>query len=337
MTDMRNENVNPFANREDDYENYVREYSEDNPEIGSLLARWGSVLETSEGCAGVIDVFASDISGTYTERLDKLGEHLDKNGTGEGNINTYPFGRPTRKIYPEFVGICRGKTTLKSVLNKAEDHCEKMIHVYPRHVDKTIMLLTDKWDDSLFKSDYAGTFINYANRENIVFIFLLVTDFGVSRIPFLTWNRRRLLDRGSWNVAWGTRHRAKEELITAMDNLGKYGRSLYWKRSKRAENRNNDFHCKFDFELQEYSFESKSGLKYGEIPVRALEKFAVAVRGYADLPEALYENTGEEKDPDLHVAEIFGRQFIWDKTEDPFYTKLEKAFDDLIKALKVWG
>jgi len=335
MADMRNENGNPFENREDSYENYVREFYADNPDIGSLLARWDAVLETSGGCAGVIDVFASDLSGTYTERLDKLGEHLEKNGTGRGIINTYPFGRPTREIYPEFVAICKGKTTIKNVLNKAEDQCEKMIRRYPRHVDKTVMILTDKWDDSLFKSDYAGTFINYANRENIVFIFLLITDFGMSRIPFLTWNRRRLLDRGSWNVAWGARHRAKEELMTAMDTLMQYGRCLYWKRSKRADNRDNDFHCKFDFELQEYSFESKSGLKYGEIPVRALEKFAVAVRGYVNLPETLYEKNGEEKDSDLHVAEIFGRQFIWDKTEDPLYAKLEKAFDDLIKALKV--
>lgn len=336
MADIRNENVNPFENRKDDYESYIREYHADNPDIGSLLARWDAVLETSEGCAGVIEAFASDLSGTYTERLDKLGEHLEKNGTGKGNINTYPFGRPTREIHPEFVGICKGKTTLKSVLNKAEDQCEKMIRRYPRHVDKTIMILTDKWDAPLFKSDYAGTFINYANRENIVFIFLLVTDFGVKRIPFLTWNRRKLLDRGSWNVAWGARHRAKEELVTAMDNLIKHGRCMYWKHSKNADNRKNDFHCKFDFELQEYSFERKTGLKYGEIPVRALEKFAVAVREYADLPETLYEKTGEETDSDLHVAEIFGRQLVWYKTEDPFYTKLEKAFDNLMKSLKVW-
>ena len=62
-------------------------------------------------------------------------------------------------------------------MNKAEDQCEKMIRCYPRHVDKTVMILTDKWDAPLFKGDYAGTFINYANRENIVFIFLLITDF----------------------------------------------------------------------------------------------------------------------------------------------------------------
>ena len=40
MTDMRNENANPFENREDDYESYVREYYADNPDIGCLLWRW---------------------------------------------------------------------------------------------------------------------------------------------------------------------------------------------------------------------------------------------------------------------------------------------------------
>ena len=48
MTDLKNENVNPFENREDDYENYIREYYADNPDIVSLLARWDAVLETSD-------------------------------------------------------------------------------------------------------------------------------------------------------------------------------------------------------------------------------------------------------------------------------------------------
>ena len=75
------------------------------------------------------------------------------------------------------------------MLDKAEIQCENMIKAYPYHVHKTILILTDKWDDPLFRKNYAGTFVNFAYRYNIVFVFLLVTDFGVSRIPFLPWDR----------------------------------------------------------------------------------------------------------------------------------------------------
>ena len=42
------------------YENYVREYlHENNPETDSLLERARASLDTSEACAGVIDLFNS--------------------------------------------------------------------------------------------------------------------------------------------------------------------------------------------------------------------------------------------------------------------------------------
>ena len=165
------------------YENYVREYlHENNPETDSLLERARASLDTSEACAGVIDIFNSELGGNYSERLDGLGGYLEKNGSQRGSLNTFPFGKPTREIYPDFVGICKGERSIRSVLDKAEDQCEKMIKAFPYHVHKTILILTDKWNDPVFRMNYAGTFINYANRYNIVFMFLLVTDFGVSYI-----------------------------------------------------------------------------------------------------------------------------------------------------------
>ena len=154
------------------YEMYVRELlHENNPETGSLLERACASLETSEACSGLLDVFNSELDGNYTERLDGLGDYLKTNGSPRGNLNTFPFGRPSREIFPEFMGVCKGTRTIRSVLEKAEEQCELMIQKFPYHVHKTILILTDKWDDPLFRKNYAGTFINYAYKYNILFMF----------------------------------------------------------------------------------------------------------------------------------------------------------------------
>ena len=110
------------------YEMYVRELlHENNPETGSLLERARAFLETSEACADLLGIFNSELDGNYSERLDGLGAHLEKNGSLRGNLNTYPFGKPSRKIYPEFVGVCKGERTIRSVLDKAENQCENRL------------------------------------------------------------------------------------------------------------------------------------------------------------------------------------------------------------------
>ena len=50
-------------------------------------------------------------------------------------------------------------------------------------------------------------------------MFLLVTDFGVSRIPFLSWDRRKMYNRGFGDVEWGARHAEKEMYENLMEKL----------------------------------------------------------------------------------------------------------------------
>ena len=305
------------------YETYVREYlSSDNPETGSLLERACASLETSEACSGLLDVFNSELDGNYTERLDGLGDYLKTNGSPRGNLNTFPFGRPSREIYPEFMGVCKGTRTIRSVLEKAEEQCELMIQKFPYHVHKTILILTDKWDDPLFRKNYAGTFINYAYKYNILFMFLLVTDFGVSRIPFLSWDRRKY-----------------ENLMEKLDS----GYLSYVEEYRNGDNHGHSI-GRFEFDLLHKTFylntfDSGSGTtdrKSGKIPAKAVKKFLEAVSDYCELPESEYfDKNNLNKASVLHTAELFNKRFYWYAAEEPLFEKLEQAFRDLLASLKM--
>ena len=304
------------------YEMYVRELlHENNPETGSLLERARAFLETSEACADILGIFNSELDGNYSERLDGLSAHLAKNGSLRGNLNTFPFGKPSRETYPEFVGVCKGERTIRSVLDKAEIQCENMIKAYPYHVHKTILILTDKWDDPLFRKNYAGTFINYAYKYNILFMFLLVTDFGVSRIPFLSWKEMY------------------ENLMEKLDS----GYLSYVEEYRNGDNHGHSI-GRFEFDLLHQTFylntfDSGSGTtdrKSGKIPAKAVKKFLEAVSDYCELPESEYfDKNNLNKASVRHTAELFNKRFYWYAAEEPLFEKLDQAFRHLLASLKM--
>ena len=228
------------------------------------------------------------------------------------------------------------------MLDKAEIQCENMIKAYPYYVHKTILILTDKWDDPLFRKNYAGTFINYAYKYNILFMFLLVTDFGVSRIPFLSWDRRKMYNRGFGDVEWGARHAEKEKIDKLMEKLD----SGYL--SYVEEYRNGDDHGhsigRFEFDLLHQAFyldtfDSDSGVpdrKSGKIPERAVKRFLETVSDYCELPDSDYcENNNLNKGAVRHRAEMFNKRFIWHTVEEPLFEKLDQAFRDLLGLLRI--
>ena len=52
------------------------------------------------------------------------------------------------------------------------------------HGEKQVTVLTDKWDVSVFQK-YEWDFLNSALMDKVQYIFLLVTDYGITVIPFL--------------------------------------------------------------------------------------------------------------------------------------------------------
>ena len=105
--------------------------------------------------------------------------------------NSYPFGIETDVIYSMFLGICRGKTRLEAVLREAIRHSEDVVKCCPQYSERTTVVLTDKWDVKTF-AKYEKAFIRYACLHDIFPIFLLVTDYGYTQIPFLPNDRKKL-------------------------------------------------------------------------------------------------------------------------------------------------
>ena len=188
--------------------------------------------------------------------------------------------------------------------------------------------------------NYAGTFINYAYKYNILFMFLLVTDFGVSRIPFLSWDRRKMYNRGFGDVEWGARHAEKEKTDKLMEKLD----SGYLSYVEEYWNGDNHGHSlgRFEFDLLHQTFylntfDSGSGTtdrKSGKIPAKAVKKFLEAVSDYCELPESEYfDKNNLNKASVRHTAELFNKRFYWYAAEEPLFEKLDQAFRNLLGAL----
>ena len=100
--------------------------------------------------------------------------------------NSFPFGEKTGEVFPRFLGICRGKTKLKAVLDAALDHCVDVVRKYGSKGAETctVMILTDKWDEKTFK-EFEERFLKHTALDGIWFVFLLATDNGYTQISFV--------------------------------------------------------------------------------------------------------------------------------------------------------
>ena len=350
---------------DNNYKAYVQKYHFiDNPETDALLERLRTTLQTNAACARILEVFISELKGTYAERLAGLGTYLKteqdnaKNKLGnlyrddDMNNTLYPFGRLSR-MYPVGLGVCSGKMKIEKVLSKAEEQCEKMIKAFSDNVDKTILIFTDKWDGPLFQKYYAATFIRYANEHNIMFLFLQVTDFGVWQIPFLTLNRTILSKRKNWDINWGTNHKRnekkKEKLVKLRDNM-----KFLYNFEYLVEYQDHAHSCpvcwmyEFDFWKQECTIYRTAthpeleGYTVVNIPITAINTFIREVIELKNRPEGCYYVSCFEPNEKITChARFKDKEFQWDtplepKNDvmcEPLVKKLQKAFTELLRGL----
>ena len=66
-----------MAAMDNNYKEYVQKYqSIDNPETKTLLIQIREALKNSDACIKILDIFNSELEGTYTERLAKLHNYV---------------------------------------------------------------------------------------------------------------------------------------------------------------------------------------------------------------------------------------------------------------------
>ena len=124
-------------------------------------------------------------SGDYLETLYDFSKGMIPKDTKDRlckEINTFPFEEPTDRIYPEFLGICAGQQPLSAVFKAAESYMKKADNAF-------VTILTDKWDPVVF-AKYEGRFMSMAIKKRILINIFLVTNYGMTRIPFL--DRRKI-------------------------------------------------------------------------------------------------------------------------------------------------
>ncbi len=295
------------------------------------------------------------------------GKWTPANDSREPICNTYPVGVPTDKNYPRFLAICRN-----SGLKKAFDAIKaqsKLIAqayptqsgnsqsgnsqngnsqlgnsqpgnsqpVYPTHVDRTVILLTDQWSPRTF-SHYEKTLLNHASKDGIWYIFILVTDYGCTEIPFLPHDRGNLsifLERSR------KRSKDKADELEAMEFLRRSDPVHYcihpstW---QYGTDRGLGASYILDFQNRRWMSDDfwfkDSSPEWHPITESAFRRFAKAVAWvrYADGLKFDYYRT---LDAESYSLDLYGKTLIWDEAcagfpESRKMRVIRRALDNIV-------
>lgn len=107
---------------------------------------------------------------------------------GNYEINTFPFGTKTDEVFPEYLGICCGKQKINDLFKDIKRQLDLMSKKLDNDMRKSVTVFTDKWDPSAF-AKYEVLFLNAILNQNVNFNFYLVTDYGITKIPFMSRSR----------------------------------------------------------------------------------------------------------------------------------------------------
>lgn len=298
-------------------------------------------LELSEDVECILKELFNDSSTAqdipYIDRIASALQDKSSDG-GELSVNTFPFGVETDQTFPKFIGVSVGKEkaapTLDGILSKAKKHCENMKRIFTPDIEKTVVILTDKWDNPLFKKKHEIAFLNYAISQNVMFYFILVTDYGVTRIPFLVRDRRELDQLRSDDLV-------EDDIQAARKLLAEY--DCYYRWDCRECPPFDKGTYEFDFHGKRYHFIGELEKTHqGKIPDAAIDSFASAVRRLYDLPEIEYSEqcTSYIDTTNCYFeAELFGKIFRWDLINmnhfyEPCLQIVSEAFQELLNSLR---
>lgn len=303
--------------------------------MGSVYDNISKVIpEKYQELLGITKEVFTDPSVQVNGRLHALGELLTNNGYGGPGsiINTFPFGIKPSPPSPFYLGCCEGADEdIADVWKDADRQCKLMIKEFPNE-EKTILIMTDKWNDPKFQSKYAGKFISYAIHHNIVFIFLLVIPAGMSVIPFLPLDRDDLNRIGETM----TKEEQKEKPVSKIFAEIVYGKAIglndYLECNYTEFNRFGTkiyYNCVFDFDNNVLT-NCVNGDKYN-LKTKKGQTFINALIDFIKLPD---EQIVAIKNP-TNIFEIHGRNVSktiqWNATNRVLYAAFEKAINDFFK------
>jgi len=279
--------------------------------------------------------------GSETSCLENIDTYLQRSDVDTGSayqsvpqMNTYPNGIKTDKIYPKYQNICRGKMQLKGNFTRMDKQCRRMIKAFSGdpNTHMTVMLITDKWNPKSFE-DYEEAFIDYAVNYGICFIFLLVTDYGYTWIPFLPYYSSEL------KALKGMLHKnslSYEELLDKMDD-----EPVIYRSSPSTWLINLEKPQEYVFDFRRLRWEKYGGIngrEEGRIPLkaarRALSNFDALLNTGAELKPSL-----SARDAGFYSFDFNGKHIEWTGAElavneQSVYSKITEELSVLIAACK---
>lgn len=253
-----------------------------------------------------------------------------KGAMGSPFYNTWPFGADTDEIFPRFLAVCRGRQKLGGVLNIVLRQSRKIADKYGNDEDtlKTVMVLTDKWDAAEFKK-YEKELLRYTLRNGVWYIFLLVTEYGYTQIPFLPNNRNALRRLREENIEDDV---TMEDLLMLLD-----GNPVKYRRTGGTWQPYGDAEYTFDVAGLRWRKESlKEKLRTGQINKRACKRFLESTSWIADIAGDIVPKT-RTLDCSSCTLRMYGKSIEWDDgfadgNGDERIIKLQESINRLIEA-----
>lgn len=132
----------------------------------------------------VFKVGKGSYSGSILDRLGSYNTDILKIGRNSLSVNIFPSRGPTSHVYEEFVCICAGETKFFTALESIIDYCHCAESRLPIEINKRVLLITNQWNEKTF-AKFKCELGDFCITENIDFYFFLVTDYGVTNVPFL--------------------------------------------------------------------------------------------------------------------------------------------------------
>jgi len=318
--------------------NYYRE--EINKSLVPEIARDDVVYELSQRCEGSRhlwdvtpehfrveemmsmiahqDILYRDHSKTPLENIDDVlaaGTVYEKDEDKKYSFNTYPFGNPTEEVYPKFLAICRGTERLNATLKVIKDQSKKIARLKNDGNEwvngKCVVLLTDKWDQKVFKK-YEEEFIKRAIYDDIRYMFFLVTDYGYTQIPFLP-NRRDELDK--FRKTKFVKNKGISNIKHRIDGYEfEYACTYRESPGTWAIRSGRNIELDLNDRIWEVSrgYESQSG----KIPLKACERFLRRLKVIEEYPRCELASNFQALDAGFCELNIYGHMVTWSNIGD---------------------
>ena len=311
----------------------------------------GILVELDQDMVNLVfdNILDNDKGNGPLQNIDDILEGKDLGGINPKDgpwYNTFPFGTPTDETYSRYLAVCRGKMLLRTVLSAVKKQSKLIAEKFGNDasVTKTVIVLTDKWDTNIFQR-FEKVFLKHAALHGIWYIFLLVTDYGYTQIPFLPNNRyaqKKLAFEYNENELT---KRKMQRLLQDMPVLEYRTNGGSW---NHLEN------YSFTVDLFDYTWTKRfdpglvssrsetPGITSGIVHEDAMRRFLESVMWIKRSPERKIAPKIHGAGAESHSLDIFGKHVEWDgaassENGEERFKDLQRMIERFIRDCEKWS